>query len=1175
MWRCRGILVAVLLVADLIPRSQGLVAGSVDWISRNDNSSFDSDYRAGVQNWIDVGDYAAAAKMAREALASVQSEHGPQSFETAEALELLVEALWRSGKADQVETLELADRAQLIREQQLGPNHALVAASLVGKAKVLYERIDLPAAEALLLRALEIYGEELTQLDPRIGQIHSSLGDVYRQAGNLEESTRQYEAAIKILEGSAGEDSLDISAPLFGLAGVLDFYGRESEAKSLYQRVLSIRERELGAKHPEVAGVYLGLGYVEWQLGHYEEAQNHTEHAVALREEALEPKHPDLADSLSQLALLVWFGGAGVGDPDEIYKRAFVILDQLPPQHSAPNRARYAYGLSARGDLVGARQYRERAIELIERFHGPEHPWLAMTLFYQGDLLYQLGEDEQARSCYERSIAITTKVLGADHQSIADPLTGLARLAERRGDLPEATQLLERALALNERAWGENHESFAGVLKPYGEILQKRGDYVGASRAFQKALEIDVRTLGHQHNRVAMDLILMADLNAELGDYQTALSDYRAAIAIMDIEPGRDNPDPATELKVAYCLARTEKLGEAFESALRSERASRKIQRLNLEGLEERLALQRAAQRKSGLDLIVSILLTDKSAGSVAATLDEQIRSRALVLDVMAERHRWVSADPDAVIAAQARDLARARNKLASLAVQGPPDPAQKQEYLALLLEARDDRDRAERRLAESNPSFRSRLEVKAAGLSEVEDALPAGSGLLSLVRFQRTDFGAGEIAKPSHSDEDWYSAFVFTGTGGEPVLLPLGEATEIDGLVGRVRQQMSDVSRAPVWALSQAESQYRDAAVALRSRIWDPVAPHVRGLEVLFIVPDGELHLINFSALPSEDGEYLIESGPRLHYLSAERDLLDMGHDGEKGGLLAVGDPAFDEAGLFAALAPEQNVLVAETPKFEESHTGYYRGPRSACGSFQTLEFSELPATGGELREITQLWQEASLRSELREEGHTAESAVLLSRAEANETAFKAQSAGNRVIHLATHGFFLGGRCPSAFGVEETPDRGAIVVGENPLLLAGLAMAGANHREMASADEEDGILTAEEIAALDLTGVNWAVLSACDTGIGETKAGEGVFGLRRAFEIAGVDSLIMSLWRVQDTTTREWMNLLYERRFVDGLSTIDAVHQSSLELLHRRRDEGLSTHPFYWAGFVAAGDWQ
>jgi CHAT domain-containing protein len=146
--------------------------------------------------------------------------------------------------------------------------------------------------------------------------------------------------------------------------------------------------------------------------------------------------------------------------------------------------------------------------------------------------------------------------------------------------------------------------------------------------------------------------------------------------------------------------------------------------------------------------------------------------------------------------------------------------------------------------------------------------------------------------------------------------------------------------------------------------------------------------------------------------------------------------------------------------------------------------------------------------------------------------------------------------------------------VEDNPLLLSGLALAGANRRSTRTGTD-NGILTAEEIVSMKLQGTEWAVLSACGTGLGEIKAGEGVFGLRRAFQIAGVRTVITSLWSVEDQSTRVWMRALYEGRLRRQLSTADAVREAGLQVLRARRSRGQSAHPFYWGAFVAAGDWR
>jgi CHAT domain-containing protein len=148
-----------------------------------------------------------------------------------------------------------------------------------------------------------------------------------------------------------------------------------------------------------------------------------------------------------------------------------------------------------------------------------------------------------------------------------------------------------------------------------------------------------------------------------------------------------------------------------------------------------------------------------------------------------------------------------------------------------------------------------------------------------------------------------------------------------------------------------------------------------------------------------------------------------------------------------------------------------------------------------------------------------------------------------------------------------------SFIAEENPLHLAGFALAGANRRDSVGTGAEDGILTAEEIAALDLSGVEWAVLSGCDTGLGDLAAGEGVLGLRRAFQIAGARTVIMSLWSVEDEATRQWMTALYRHRTTTATTTAEAMRAATLDVLGARRRAGLSTHPFSWGAFIAAGD--
>jgi CHAT domain-containing protein len=187
-----------------------------------------------------------------------------------------------------------------------------------------------------------------------------------------------------------------------------------------------------------------------------------------------------------------------------------------------------------------------------------------------------------------------------------------------------------------------------------------------------------------------------------------------------------------------------------------------------------------------------------------------------------------------------------------------------------------------------------------------------------------------------------------------------------------------------------------------------------------------------------------------------------------------------------------------------------------------------------------------------------------------ASEPAVRAHAAGSRVLHLATHGFFLGGDCAA----DDRP-AGAPALNEDPLLLSGIALAGANRRGLADPAEDDGILTAREIAGLDLRGVDWVVLSGCDTGLGALREGEGVLGLRRAFAIAGARTVVMSLWPVEDEEARRFMAELYVNRLERNQDTVDSVTGAALASMLRLRRTVGAAPPALWAPFVAVGSWR
>ena len=215
-----------------------------------------------------------------------------------------------------------------------------------------------------------------------------------------------------------------------------------------------------------------------------------------------------------------------------------------------------------------------------------------------------------------------------------------------------------------------------------------------------------------------------------------------------------------------------------------------------------------------------------------------------------------------------------------------------------------------------------------------------------------------------------------------------------------------------------------------------------------------------------------------------------------------------------------------------------------SKCAGLESVTFQPLSGTAHEVDEIASIWRKTS---------HT--SGTVLTGREATEQALKQMAPQVGILHLATHGFFLATNCVDA--AQTTRGIGGLTTQENHstnlLRLSGLALAGANLRN-GGGSGDDGVLTAEEVAGLDLRHAQWVVLSACDTGVGEITVGEGVLGLRRAFRIAGARTLVMSLWSVDDEATRQWMRTLYESRFARNLDTAASAREAALTMLRNRR---------------------
>jgi MYXO-CTERM domain-containing protein len=380
---------------------------------------------------------------------------------------------------------------------------------------------------------------------------------------------------------------------------------------------------------------------------------------------------------------------------------------------------------------------------------------------------------------------------------------------------------------------------------------------------------------------------------------------------------------------------------------------------------------------------------------------------------------------------------------------------------------------------------------------------------------------------EPKPKSKPRYAAYVLRSSG-EPTFVDLGDAGPLEAAIETLRHALSD---------PDLTHDPKPAARALDRLLMQPIRKLLGDTRWVFVSADGPTHLVPLAALVDENDHYLVERY-LFSYVNTGRDLMRFAEKpiSFREAPLVLAHPAFDDSG-----AP---------PGPEATH----RGVRSI--DMVTQRLLPLGGTAEEAKTIHTLFPDSRV----------------LTGAEATEEALKAVHAP-RLLHLATHGFFLPERpVPEALlhatgGEPTAAERAAILQRENPLLRSGIALAGFNQRKSGI---DDGVLTALEAAGLDLYGTRLVVLSACETGLGRASSGEGVYGLRRALSMAGAETQVMSLWQVDTGRTRELMQSYYGRLKGKG-GRSESMRNVQLAMLENPE----TAHPNLWSSFIVSGDWR
>jgi len=841
-------------------------------------------------------------------------------------------------------------------------------------------------------------------------------------------------------------------------------------------------------------------------------------------------------------------------------------LTEVRPQLSLPTRGMVlsAYGeeLHLAGDDARAVPFLRDALDEFDAETGMTQCRTARTYGLLAKCLSSLGRFEEAQPFYEQSI-LTYKDCGEANP----PYFYIASSVDYGSDLidhgffDQALDVLLTAQRVADDSLGRGEDAHAYLLLELARAYDFTGKPQLAEEYYGHALAIAENIHSFGDPRVSNFLDPVAEFYYETGQLLHALPMQARSQKLRETRYGITHPLVAESLhRLSFMTRKSETDGfrlldqihvagwwqiHAWETRLEQLRdALAFLPEHQLIQLSDRL--QTEAERTYSM---LADLPEDNSLKTLAARIIPA--SKAQVWDVLFSRNQLLATEQDPYIRTLSDSLASIRQELATsyVSLQVADDweenlvrTSHLAEQKAQLTEELSFRSASFER---SNHSF----EPQAFMISSV---MPKNSVLVDYVRYEH-DLSL-------RRSEPRYLAFVILPDSSS-TLISLGSAKEIDSLASLYAEEFANPYQID-------DADFARCSRALFDRVWAPIATHIRGASQVFVCPDGSLNNVSFETILDSGNQYLIETHV-FHYLSSGRELYRImtqpqSEDKSCSGLLAIGNPDFDALRLTSVDDKSASRQSGSDFAGARNTSDIDIRLRSGILSREVMhtDWIPLPASEAEISVVESLWI-----------ANCSESVVALTGGSANEELLKEHSGGKRVIYLATHGY-LNDRVEFTKvmnGADQTASSN-LLIENNPLLQSGIILAGANTlgKESAAPLTEDGVLTAEEIACLNLRGVELVILSVCHGGNGKVINGEGVYSLRRAFELAGAKTVISSLWAVDDDATKSLMSSMVNK----SISTAPvALHDAMLDRLRTQRAQNNSDHPYFWAGFVCSGD--
>jgi CHAT domain-containing protein/tetratricopeptide (TPR) repeat protein len=941
--------------------------------------------------------------------------------------------------------------------------------------------------------------------------ILNSLASMYKQRQKLADAEVYYNEMADIYRSNNGVKSQEYAACISNLAMLYKAQNKFDQAEKLLERTLKSYKSVVGEKNILYINTLSSLAGLYRSTGQYNKSEATYTDAKKLLFETAGEKNLDYADLLNNMALL--FDETGRYDIAENYlKQALTITkDILSDKH--PLYATTLNNLASLNKNLGHYEQAEpmykQALAIRKEALGVNHPDYGASLNNLADFYESVNRTKEAEPLYLQALQIIKTVYGEQHHEYALCLNNLANLYEETGQYDKAEQIYKQSLSILKNVLGETHSEYASTLNNLAFLYLESRNYKEAEILFKKDLEIIKNSLGINHPNYAKALSNLADLYEHMGRYPEAEKNYLEAIRIRKEKLGEHHPDYTYSVaNLARVYTATGKYAEALNYWKISIANYKEEITKYFPSMSEREKEEFYTKFRDRFEQFNSFATmrytTDPSV--LTEMYNTQLATKAILFNASNKVRQRILSSNDPVLIETFKKWQSDKEYLAQLYV------LPKNEVTVNIDSLEKKTNELEKELSLKSELFKNATDIQNYTWQDIQKVLRPGEAAIEIICFRKykADLGGTYVQYKFEGKEEkdsvYYAALIITPeTKNNPQIILMKNGTDLE-------------NRFIVYYKNTIKFNVDDQFCY--ANYWSKIAAALTGIKKVYFSPDGIYNNINLLSVYNPATKQYILDEMEIQTVTNTKDLLT----------------------VKPISTSSKKVVLLGDPDF---------GGLNGTATLRSGKLNRLPGSGIEVQKIDGVLKSNNWASTLYTGSNSTEEIVKSTR-------------DAKIIHIATHGFFEKDnekKNDQTFEKEGENKNEPAKKNDNPLLKSGLYLSTGN-----KGSGEDGVLTAYEAMNLNLDNTELVVLSACETGLGESKNGEGVYGLQRAFRVAGARSIIISLWKVDDMATQKLMTMFYEEWLKSGNKRA-AFTLAQNKLRKEYKD------PLYWGAFIIVGE--